>query len=109
MLHKGNRPEALKNFLEAIRNDPNNLPARTNLGLYYYTEGKYDEAVEQYAFANQINPDPLLYFKIGIARRDEGNDQEAIANFRQALAMAPDFNAAREELDALITKSAQLQ
>jgi len=47
-LDAGNAALAIKLYEELLRRAPDSIEARTNLGVAYAQEGRYDEAVRQY-------------------------------------------------------------
>jgi tetratricopeptide (TPR) repeat protein len=50
-------PEALGEFHEALRLDPRNASAHSNLGLLLLAAGKPQESILEFEAALQINPD----------------------------------------------------
>jgi serine/threonine protein kinase/tetratricopeptide (TPR) repeat protein len=84
--------KAIEELNKALEIDPNYADAFQSLGLYYRYQGDFEKALElnkRYASVslNQANPiDNLanLYFR-------EGRVDEAIAKFKEALSVRPDF------------------
>lgn len=61
-------------------------------GIRLLNEGKYAEAEEK--FTNGISeekPDPLCYYYRGFARERQGNGENALADYKKAIDLQPDF------------------
>jgi Flp pilus assembly protein TadD len=84
-LDAGNAALAIKLYEELLRRAPDSIEARTNLGVAYAQEGRYDEAVRQYR---------------QVLSRDSHNET-AMLNLALAYYKQGDFSKARNELDDL--------
>lgn len=56
LIKAGHLPKAQARLEELVKNDPTHNDARTLLGLVYYKEGRLDLARDQWAIAQQSNP-----------------------------------------------------
>ena len=82
-----------------LRQNPNCPMAYYNLGLYYFQQGRLDEAILQYQKTLQISPGETdAYNNLGSAFLQQGHVDEAMAYYRKALAIKPD---SAETLDNL--------
>src|SRR5439155_16883623 len=75
------------------------VEARLNLGVCLLLEGRASEAVEVLSIAAQLAPDrPAVHNNLGMALRDLGLIDEAIAAFRRTIAIIPGALAAWDNL-----------
>src|ERR1035441_3433006 len=84
-LDAGNTALAIKLYQELLRRAPDSIEARTNLGVAFAQEGRYDEAVQQYR---------------QVLSRDSRNES-AMLNLALAYYKHADRAKARKELDGL--------
>jgi Flp pilus assembly protein TadD len=97
---------AEKHFLEALRINPNDSEAHTNLGALYQKTGKPNLAIEHFKAAVSINPTNAdAYSHIGIIYYHGGNFNEVHKNFVEAVKYKPEdpiyqgnLNAAKMKL-----------
>jgi tetratricopeptide (TPR) repeat protein len=77
-------------FKHAAAVTKNNSIAHYNLGEYYVSKGRLDEAIENYLKATEIKPgyDDALN-DLGIALAEKGELDEAVARIREAIHYAP--------------------
>jgi len=100
--HKGDYNEAIKQFQEALKLNPEKAEIHYNLGLTYQAKGLWDEAIEEYRKALELNPeDAEAHNNLGIVYYNQGNCQKAIEEFKFALSINPDFEIARKNLKLL--------
>ena len=84
---------AIEELNRALAVDPNYADAYQSLVLYYRYRGEFDKALELNTKYAAVSPDPAnpidnlanLYFR-------EGRVEEAIAKFKEALSIRPDFH-----------------
>ena len=53
---RATRGQALVQWAEAIAQDPNNVEAHNNRGMYYFHEGDYDSAIEDFSRVMKLDP-----------------------------------------------------
>jgi tetratricopeptide (TPR) repeat protein len=93
-----NRAEdAIANFREALREEPNYADAHNNLGGVLLEEKKYDEAISHYTDALALCLDYTQYFNLANAQADAASARgdsvlfaQAVQNYQQALKLKPD-------------------
>lgn len=90
----GRREEAvydktIKEYFEAIKQNPQDDKAYYNLGNAYYANKQYKEALEQYQKASKIKPEAVYYSLIGDVYRALNNLNEAMKNYEEALKINP--------------------
>jgi len=79
-----------------------------NLALALVAQGRFDEAIENYYKAIQINPDyPDAQYNLGIALAAKGRSDEAIENYRNAIQINPNNCEALDNLGMVLTARGQ--
>jgi len=88
---KGQLDEAIAEFQEALKLNPDSVNAHGNLGIAYVKQGRYDEGIAEYKEAIRLDPDNAdAHHNLGLAYRDLGQADEAIAEFETYLLLRPD-------------------
>ena len=83
---------AIREYIECLRIDPEHIQARSNLGLLLIDKGKTDEAIREFRQALEINPDdPYAHHGLALALLARGKIDEAAFHFADALRVKPDF------------------
>ncbi len=73
---------AVTEYLEAIKLDPNYAPAYMNLGIAYDYMSKYQDSIYQQRKAISLNPhNPEPYYHLAHAYELSNNPKEAIENY----------------------------
>jgi tetratricopeptide (TPR) repeat protein/mono/diheme cytochrome c family protein len=84
---------------QRLRKYPSDFSAHFNLGAVLQTEGKFDEAIDNYHQALRGNPDNVMALNsLGSALQSTGRPQEAIEHYRRALRLDPGYVNARYNL-----------
>lgn len=74
--------KALEHCKKAIRDNPNNAKAHSNLGAVYSRLGLYDEAIEALKLAIRFQPNQAdAHFNLAIAYLGIGNKVSAIREY----------------------------
>lgn len=82
--------EALADFNNVIRLDPDNGKVRTVLGNTYFRLGRFSEALAEHNRALELNPlDVKAYSNRGNTLAEMGRYDEALADFTHAVNLAP--------------------
>ena len=77
--------EAIAQYTEALRLDPNFAEAHNNLGVALRDRGKLDRAIAHYQQALRLNPDfAAAHYNLGIVLKALGRLDEAIKEYREA-------------------------
>jgi len=91
-VEQGRLDEAIAEFEEAIKINPDDAKAHYNLGLTYDNQGRLDEAIAEYKEAIRLNPDDAnAHLNLGVAYADQGQLEEAIAEYQEAIRIHPDY------------------
>src|SRR5258708_469210 len=102
---------AIQSYNQAINLDPINPNLRINLGQIYYSQGKYDDAINTFQLAIFAKPDLAnTHYNLAIAYRDNKQIDKAIAEIQAVLTLvknpSADYTLAKNELDNLEKKKA---
>jgi len=104
---KGRVDEAIEEFRAAVAATPDSTILRNNLGNTLVGARRFAEAREVYAALRAEFPDdPALMHNEGICLIQMGERDEAIARFRQALAIKPDLADAKQALAIALEEQA---
>jgi tetratricopeptide (TPR) repeat protein len=102
----GRLDEALADYEEVIREDPNHAEHYLERGNILRRVGRLDEAFADYETAMRLSPPfPEIYYNRGDLRATIGDDEGALADFGYVLELDPEFvdayvNRAGLRLDA---------
>jgi len=90
-------PETL--WQDTIRKNPACWMAHENLGVYYASQGRLDDAISRYSEALRLRPDDAnLRHDLGTALARQGRYPEATAQLFIALRLRPEFYEAQYNL-----------
>jgi len=82
--------EAIFEFQEALRFEPDSWVAHYNLGLAYHDKGWIIQAIEQYLITLKLQPDYAdAHNNLGIAYGETGSIDKAIEHFQSAIRLKP--------------------
>jgi tetratricopeptide (TPR) repeat protein len=94
-------PEAVEEYTQALRLDPNSIDARVGLAKVLNKLGRRDEAWQQVSFVLQKHPEAAeAHTQAAGLLGLNGRYDEAIGHLREALKAAPDHPTAYEQLAA---------
>src|SRR5580704_932243 len=84
--------KAINDFTEAIRLDPNYVPAYVSRGNAYGIHGAVDKAINDFTEAIRLDPNvAIIYFNRGNAYYDHGNLDKASSDYSEAIRLDPNF------------------
>lgn len=92
--HQKKKDLALKELVEAVREQPNSAPAHYYLGHFYQTEQNWPAAQHEYDFALNLDANYMpLYFRIGQLAVKSGKDlPRGEESLRKYLGFKPGFS-----------------
>ncbi len=103
--------EAVKNYKEAVTNNPRNEPAQFNLGNALYKKQQTEDAVAAYDAAIEHSKSPLeksgAYYNKGVALQNSKKLPECIEAYKSALRLNPADEDARLNLQKALLQQKQ--
>jgi tetratricopeptide (TPR) repeat protein len=103
MAERGSREKSLSLYREAVRRLPENGLAHANLGILYWQDGKYAEALPLLEAATRLAPDlDPPWFYLGAARFHLRRDDLGESAFRRFLERVPDNPSAASYLGRVL-------
>jgi Tfp pilus assembly protein PilF len=109
LVQLGRNAEAERDFKEAIRLAPSADKPRINYGLLLQREGRFEEAVFQFAAAVKLVPSNLGYLYLGQTLQQTNRLREALGAYQQALQITPGITEAQNAIDSIQHTLAQRQ
>ena len=95
---------------KTIMRVPHCVRAQNNLGVWYYTQRRYQEAVERHQFALKLNPRCAdSYNNLGNAYLAVGLFKEAEDHYKNALQIDPSYEEAYNNLGMLYIKEGKYE
>ncbi len=95
--------DAERELRQAVALQPEFRRAHINLGMTLAKLGVFDDALASF---QQALPEPDAYYNLGLMFRGQQRYPEALEAFRQVLAIAPGFSAARVQWDEVAARMA---
>ena len=106
---KGQVDEAIRQYQEALRLQPNNADAHYNIGTGLLSKGRTDEAITQFKEALRVQPDHVnAHINLGFALLRKGQVTEAISLFREALRLKSNDPLAHYNLGIALERNGQM-
>jgi tetratricopeptide (TPR) repeat protein len=91
-MYQGRHAEAVPEYEEALRINPNYAEGHNNLANALSALGRADDALRHYQETLRINPDyNMARFNMGNLFLNRGEPQKAMALYQEALAHQPDY------------------
>ena len=89
LMNRGQVAEAIEHDRHALRINPLHTVAHVNLAVALANQGNYQEALQEYRKALELNPDqPLTHVNLAIALTAMGRTNEASEHYRKAAVAA---------------------
>ncbi|HVM59723.1 MAG TPA: tetratricopeptide repeat protein [Verrucomicrobiae bacterium] len=102
--------EAVQEYEQALRLDPDNVEAHNNLGNNLLRSGKIQEAIGQYEQTLRLKPDfAEAHDNLGLARQESGNISEAMEQYEQAFRLQPDKAMAHVDFGIALERTGKLR
>jgi tetratricopeptide (TPR) repeat protein len=91
LLAKGDTEGAIQAYQALLKNHPERIDARSNLGAAYARLGRYEDAVQQYQKALQFDPEnSAIRFNLGLAYYKAAQFLPAATELAKVVASQPD-------------------
>ncbi len=105
LVGKGQTSEAIRQFQEALRFNPDFAAAHCGLGAIFMEAGQFDEAISRYRTAIRLNPHSAeAVYNLGVALYSKGEIDEAISQYREAIRLNPNDALARNSIGVALAK-----
>jgi protein O-mannosyl-transferase len=101
VIASGDMEEATRLFKQATEIDPNYADGWKNLGRALDQKGRWEEAMGDYRRVIALRPDAEAHYLLGMDLAHMRQMTAAITEFREALAVKPDYGDARRALQVL--------
>jgi tetratricopeptide (TPR) repeat protein len=85
-----NPMQGIQMLLAVVKEDPKNLDANMNLGLFSMKSGQFDKAVDRFKTVLTIKELPEAYFYLGTSYENLGMKKEAINAYEKSKILAAD-------------------
>ncbi|HEX8376873.1 MAG TPA: tetratricopeptide repeat protein [Pedobacter sp.] len=82
-------------LLDVVKQDPKNVKANLNLGLFSIKSGQFDKAVNRFKTVIEVAPSPDAWFYLASAYENLGQKAEAITAYEKSKELAADPNLTR--------------
>ena len=101
----GRVPEAIAQYEQTLRINPDFADAHFNLGVALMQTGRVPEAMAHWQQALRVKPDYAeAHYNLGVALMQMGRVPEAMEHWRQALRINPDFAEAHYSLGVALAQ-----
>lgn len=105
-LVNGNYDEAIKNYTQAIKFNPNIFEYHFGLGFAYHSKGDLESAIKEYRTALKLNSNNAeLHYNLGTALLNKGDKDAAIKELQIAVKLNPKYVDAYNNLGTAFLKS----
>jgi cytochrome c-type biogenesis protein CcmH/NrfG len=86
----GNPMEGIQLLLGVVKEDPKNLKANLNLGLFSMKSGQFDKAIERFKTVIEQKPDAEAWFYLASSYENQGMVDDAVAAYQKCKELAAD-------------------
>ena len=86
----GGPMEGIQLLLGVVKEDPKNVKANLNLGLFSMKSGQFDKAVDRFKTVIAIKPDAESWFYLASSYENQGMVDDAIAAYQKSKELAAD-------------------
>ena len=109
LVEKGELEAGIAMWKNALKLDPRDAKANSNLGEALWRNGSRDEGMEHFRKALEANPDFAdAHNNLGVALLQQGKFDEAIPHFQKALEIAPEYAKAHGNLGICLMRQGKL-
>ncbi len=109
LLANGQPEQARRQWLDAIRDQPQSAPAHTGLGRFYAKTGELNLARDTLLHAIELDPQEILAHQdLGKVYQQRNEPEQAIALYRRVLELDPNDHLIRNDLGALVYRSGEV-
>ncbi|MDX1910507.1 MAG: tetratricopeptide repeat protein [Saprospiraceae bacterium] len=102
---KGDFDKAFEIYRDLILRDPDYANAYFDMGMIYLEQDSFSRAYDQFNIATKVDPIFVkAYYYRGLASEKMGNLETALADYKQANGMSPEYQEAKEARERLEKK-----
>jgi cytochrome c-type biogenesis protein CcmH/NrfG len=83
-----NPMQGIQLLLEVVKEDPKNVKANTNLGLFSMRSGQFDKAIIRFKTVIEQKPDPEAWFYLATSYENLGQNKDAILAYEKSKELA---------------------
>lgn len=106
---RGNIPEALERFQQALKYTPDFAFGRNNVAVSYYHRGQLDLAIAEFRNAIELEPDiPEIHGNLGVAFMLQERYIEAERELKKAIALDREYVLAYSNLGVLLYRTGRV-
>lgn len=87
-----NPMQGIQLLLEVVKQEPENIKANMNLGLFSMKSGQFDKAVNRFKTVIENKPTPEAWFYLASSYENQGLKPEAITAYEKSKELAADGN-----------------
>jgi len=99
LLTQGRIEEAIAQYREVVRTEPDHFAGHNKLGFALMQVGRSQDALAAIRRAVELQPDnPETHNNLGLALAQAGRSQEAVASLQHAIELQPDYAEAQYNL-----------
>jgi arylsulfatase A-like enzyme/Flp pilus assembly protein TadD len=96
--------EAIGHLRRSVALEPGSASVQATLGAALLIAERYAEAVDPLEAALRLDEtSPQAHYNLGLALERSGKPEDALAHYQRCLDLSPDFSAARERYNALLS------
>ena len=93
---EGKNPmQGIQLLLGVVKEDPENLNANMNLGLFSMKSGQFEKAVNRFKTVISVKESPEVYFYLGTSYENLGDNNDAIIAYTKSKELAADPGLAK--------------
>jgi len=85
-----NPMQGIQLLLEVVKEDPKNVKANTNLGLFSMRSGQFDKAITRFKIVIEQKPDPEAWFYLATSYENLGQNKDAVLAYEKSKELAAD-------------------
>jgi Flp pilus assembly protein TadD len=105
---QGKIDEAIRQFQEGVRLQPDDAELHYNLGAALLAKGQFDDALSQFQDAIRLKADYAdAHNNLGLTLEKKGQADEAIRQYQEAIRLEPDHADAHNNLGSALGKQGQ--
>jgi tetratricopeptide (TPR) repeat protein len=109
LANKGHINEAIREYLESLRLNPDFPDTHNNLGDALSKQGQTDGAISQFREALRLKPGIAeVHYNLGLALAEKNQFDEAMAQFQEAIRFKPDYAEPHSDLGNALARKGQI-